>query len=68
MRCLSVSFRSVLGCRNFFGANGSLFFIQCPQTRFIVRILKLHLCGDDSGANVIGFCSDNIFDLGRSQL
>ena len=35
--------------------------IYCSDT-------NLHFCCDDSEANVIGFCSDNIFDLGRSQL
>ena len=38
-RSLSDSLRLVLGRPNFLGANGSLFFIQCPQTRFTVRML-----------------------------
>jgi hypothetical protein len=40
IRSLSASSRYVLGRPNFFGANGSLFFTHCPQTRLTVRILN----------------------------
>jgi len=39
IRILSESFREVLGRPKFFSVNGSLFFIQYPQTLFTVRIL-----------------------------
>jgi hypothetical protein len=39
IRSLSASLRLVLGRPNFPGANGSLFFIQYPQTLFTVRML-----------------------------
>ena len=39
IRRFSASFKYVLGRPNFLDANGSLFFIRCPQTLLTVRIL-----------------------------
>lgn len=59
--------RLVLGRPNFLGANGSLFFIQCPQTLLTVRMLTF-ISRNNSGADVLDLGSNDVFDLGRGQL